>query len=168
MNPKRCTWSPRIASWAALAALALVLPSGSALGQESYFRRGDSNGDSRFDIADPISTLNFLFLGGPDNSCRDAADSDDSGEIDLTDAMWMIWYLFLGGETPEPPFLACGIDPTPDDLTCEAHASCPLTLFTDFLGEVLTDASDDQGPMALEDLNFTFSEDPEAFEPLLR
>ncbi len=155
----------RLAAWAALA---LAFTGADLSGQESYFRRGDSNGDGEFNIADPITTLNFLFRGGPDSGCRDANDTDDNGAIDLTDAMWLILYLFLGAEPPVPPFLACGLDPTPDGLTCEGHSLCPLTPFTDFLGEVIDSAPDDEAAMALEDLNFTFSDDPQAFELLLR
>ena len=48
-------------------ALALLLGLCGAPGQleGQQFKRGDGNGDSVVDIADPIYVLSFLFTGGP-------------------------------------------------------------------------------------------------------
>ena len=47
-----------------------------------------------------------------------AADVDDSGSVDLTDAVYLLNYLFIGGAAPAEP-VACGLDPTGDNLSCE-------------------------------------------------
>ena len=61
--------------------------------------------------------LNYLFLGGRDLDCQDAADADDSGTLDVTDAVKLLAYLFLGGAAlPAPGAEACGRDLTSDSL----------------------------------------------------
>ena len=82
------------------------------------FLRGDSNGDLNLDIADPVHTLTFLFLGGPEPECKDAADSDDDGSILISDAVVALSFLFLGGTALPPPTGAPGVDPTVDELSC--------------------------------------------------
>jgi hypothetical protein len=87
--------------------------------------RGDANGDAQVDIADPIGTLDFLFLGAPPPDCLDAADADDSGVLDLSDAVGVLGFLFLGFPSVLPaPFGACGMDATPDALGCRT-GGCP-------------------------------------------
>jgi hypothetical protein len=88
------------------------------------FRRGNANADGKTDLSDALYVLGFLFLGGPGPSCLKAADTDDSGELDLTDAVYLLSYLFLGGPAPPEPYPACGLDPTVDELTCNAFAVC--------------------------------------------
>lgn len=81
------------------------------------FRRGDVDGNQRIEITDAINLLNFLFLGGAEPPCHDAADADDNGQLQITDPIRILGYLFLGGDppaSPGPDF--CGFDPTPDDL----------------------------------------------------
>jgi hypothetical protein len=82
------------------------------------FLRGDVNGDTRFDISDAVSTLNYLFSGGTTISCLDVADADDSGSVDITDAIFSLRYLFTGGDEIPPPFPTPGPDPTQDVLEC--------------------------------------------------
>ena len=69
--------------------------------------------------------LNWLFQGGSEPGCQDAADIDDSGVIDLTDAVRLLDFLFRGGpEPPAPGSEACGEAPTADELeTCAAGCS---------------------------------------------
>lgn len=92
-----------------------------------HFRRGDVNADSALSISDAVSVLEFLFLGSPQSiTCDDAADFDDDGNIHVMDALASLGYQFLGGvEVPEPGRLACGSDPTLDDLSCATHSGCP-------------------------------------------
>ncbi len=72
-----------------------------------------------------MRTFSFLFLGGPEPACFDAADSDDSGELDITDGIKTLQVLFLGlGSIPAPGRLTCGVDPTTDNLSCDAYDSC--------------------------------------------
>jgi hypothetical protein len=86
----------------------------SIVGDQSFFR-GDSNGDTRVDISDSIHILGWLFLGGEDPDCEDAADSNDDGELNVTDAIFALNFLFNSGATIPPPYLEEGRDPTDDD-----------------------------------------------------
>jgi hypothetical protein len=87
--------------------------------QGPSFRRGDTTGDGALDLADPIVTLNCLFLGGPCFPCQDVEDSNDDGVLDLTDPVLTLTYLFLAGQPPAPPQDQCGPDPSPDGLRCD-------------------------------------------------
>ncbi len=91
---------------------------------QARFIRGYCNADRRLDIADAVTLLSFLFLGGPDAPCLEACDVNDDGRNDVSDAVGSIQYLFLGGPSPRRPFPDCGVDPTPDALGCLAFA-CP-------------------------------------------
>ncbi len=88
-------------------------------------RRGDTNGDGRVDIADPIWLLQQLFRKGPPTRCADAADANDDGILDVADAAFGIGYNFFGGAPSPPPFPECGDDPTDDALECDEYPSCP-------------------------------------------
>lgn len=74
-----------------------------------------------------MQTLSWLFQGGEEPGCQDAADADDSGTVDLTDAVYTLQHLFLGGDRPPYPRECCGLDPTWDELReCRYEAgSCP-------------------------------------------
>jgi hypothetical protein len=89
------------------------------------FQRGDSDRNGILDISDAIVVLGFLFHGGAQIHCRDAADSNDDGFIDLSDAVSVLTFLFSTGRAPAYPFQVCGADPTQDDLTCEEYNGCP-------------------------------------------
>jgi hypothetical protein len=69
--------------------------------------------------------LGYLFPGFEEPACLQASDINDDGRADLSDAVWLFDYLFTGGEPPGDPFETCGVDPTPDDLTCLAGIGCP-------------------------------------------
>jgi hypothetical protein len=87
------------------------------------FVRGDSTTDGRFNLADVVDVLNFLFGRAPEPSCPDAADADDSGAIDPADPMRALSALFGdGGPLPAPT--ACGLDPSDDPLSCPDLAGC--------------------------------------------
>ena len=91
----------------------------------AVFRRDDVNLDGALDVSDAVFLLLFLFVG-PDVElrCQKSADFDDSGKLNVTDAIYILSYLFVTGLPPAEPFSACGRDPTPDALSCEAHPSC--------------------------------------------
>ncbi|MBI4603058.1 MAG: hypothetical protein HY721_13960 [Planctomycetes bacterium] len=92
---------------------------------ESPFRRGDEDGNGKVDISDAVYGLNWLFTGGSQPACLDAADADDNGHVELTDAIRVLGYLFLGSaEPPAPGPKVCGEDPTPDDLPACAYPGC--------------------------------------------
>ena len=90
----------------------------------TFYRRGDANADGKTDITDAIFTLGHLFLGTQPPSCKKAADTNDDAKVDISDAVSLLSYLFLGAVAPEEPLKSCGIDPTPDELTCESFAGC--------------------------------------------
>ena len=83
------------------------------------FISGDSNGDGRLDVADPIYLLGNLFREGPAFPCEDAADANGDGAIDLSDATFAVRYLFLGEDSPTGLELGCA---TREESTPE---SCP-------------------------------------------
>ncbi len=81
------------------------------------FVRGDANGDTVIDIGDAVFTLSHLFAGGP-GLCLDAGDSNDDGAVDVGDPIFVLAFLFSLGPPPPTPFPTCGLDLTPDTLTC--------------------------------------------------
>jgi len=89
---------------------------------ESYFLRGDSNGDGIVDISDAVNILSFLFLGSGRMLCKDAADVNDDGILDISDAITTLGFLFLGNPLKifEPDSIR-GLDPTPDSLDCTSY-----------------------------------------------
>src|SRR2546426_665077 len=61
------------------------------------FIRGNANNDSRVDLSDAITILQYLFAGVPPRApCQDALDTNDSGRVDLSDAIYLLSYLFQG------------------------------------------------------------------------
>ena len=114
---------PRLAVFAVVLLVA-VSAARPTIAQESSFRRGDSNADSDTNIADPVFTLQFLFVRGAVPPCKDAADADDDGRLSLSDAVYSLNALVGGGPQFPPPGPDCGQDPTPDELDCGEYASC--------------------------------------------
>ena len=90
---------------------------------EPEFVRGDCSGDLALGLPDAILLLNYLFLGAS-IGCQDACDFTDDGSLGLPDAISLLNYLFLGSAAPPPPFPDCGVDPSPDVLTC-VMPPCP-------------------------------------------
>jgi hypothetical protein len=90
------------------------------IGTITTFVRGNPNNDSRVNIADPVRILEHLFKGKP-LSCHKAADVNDDGAITFADVTYELGYLFLFGPVIPLPFPEPGVDPTPDDLTCEHY-----------------------------------------------
>lgn len=83
------------------------------------FVRGNWNGDSTINLADPIYGLLYLFLNGPAAPCPDAADANDDGTVGLADAVFLLT-VFFGSNPPTvpQPYPLPGLDPTPDGLSC--------------------------------------------------
>lgn len=89
------------------------------------FRRGDSDGNGNVELTDAVRTLNWLFLGGVQPQCLDAADSDDTGSVDISDAVKILNYLFLGGAPPAAPGpMECGVDAAEDELADCVYENC--------------------------------------------
>ncbi len=115
--------SPEIETGGSGAALLFSLD-GCGVSVGSQFLRGDCNNDGGFDISDAVFLLDELFGPGQSPECVSACDSNDDDGLDIADAVSMLETLFLL-PTPLPaPSGSCGIDPTPDMLTCDAP-SCP-------------------------------------------
>jgi hypothetical protein len=95
------------------------------------FHRGDAFPDGKIDLADAVSLLGFLFLGGEPLPCAEAADADNDGAIVVSDAIAILAFLFLGGPAPASPGPVtepCGpdLDPagSPGDLGCASYSPC--------------------------------------------
>jgi len=72
---------------------------------------GNCNGDERFDIADPVFLLRFLFGSGSDPDCLARCDYQQDRQLDLSDVISMLNYLTVGGQPPAPIVLppeVCG------------------------------------------------------------
>jgi Tol biopolymer transport system component len=87
------------------------IPSGFTFG----FERGDANDDTAVDISDAMRIFLFLFSGGANPPCPDAADVDDSGAIEITDGIRLLDFLFRGVSEPAPPHPFHGLDAEDDD-----------------------------------------------------
>ncbi len=89
------------------------------------FRRGDCDANGVINLTDAIFGLNWLFKGGVEPTCIDAADSDDDGKVSLTDMVQIVNFLFKGGNPPATPGPeACGIDPTEDEIAACVDPTC--------------------------------------------
>ncbi len=86
------------------------------------FNRGDCNDDGNYDIADAITLLDELFLGGS-VPCEDACDGNDDELKDIADAVYVLSSLFVGGPMP-PGNGSCAPDPTEGALGCAVFNSC--------------------------------------------
>ena len=93
--------------------------------ESTSFIRSDCNGDNALNLADAIFVLGYLFSGSPATlDCESACDSNDTGSLDLADAIYSLGTLFSGGPPPAAPYPDCGVESTPDTLTCDA-SGCP-------------------------------------------
>jgi hypothetical protein len=89
-----------------------------------FFLRGDAGADSGLSLSDAVFTLLYLFRGGGEPPCLDAADADDNGLLNIADPVYLLSGLFRGGPPPPEPEGECGPDPTADELGCPAHPPC--------------------------------------------
>lgn len=95
-------------------------------GPDDDFRRGDFDGNGRVQITDAVNVFSYLFLGGAEPLCFDAADADDDGAIKITDGIRVLNTLFLGADSVEPPgILDCGPDPGADSFPSCIYDACP-------------------------------------------
>lgn len=97
------------------------------VGTSPGFRRGDANNDGIANIADAVFVITYIFAGGAEPTCFDAADLNDDGINNVADAIYGIQYFFTGGSPPPAPGpLTCGDDPTMDSISCQFYGgSCP-------------------------------------------
>lgn len=117
----------------ALAASCWLAPSlGSNLCADDFFRltqfsRGDNNGDSRYNIGDPLFTLNFLFVPDSDRpTCLEALDANDDDSLDISDPVYELTNLFGTGDPPPAPGPGeCGVDLSVGYMGCDQYDFCP-------------------------------------------
>ena len=77
------------------------------------FIRGVVNGDVLLDIGDAMYIAMYLFSGGDEPACLEAAEANGDGVIDIADAIYVVAYLFRNGPTPPAPFPQAGLDDDP-------------------------------------------------------
>ncbi len=77
------------------------------------FVRGVVNGDVLLDIGDAMYIAMYLFSGGDEPACLEAAEANGDGMIDIADAIYVVAYLFRDGPTPAAPFPNPGLDDDP-------------------------------------------------------
>ena len=83
----------------------------------------------RSDISDGVRLLSALFLGAEEIHCEDAADANDDGYVNVADPITVFGQLFSGRQAIKPPgHLACGVDPSLDEIECLDTGSCRSSL----------------------------------------
>lgn len=110
--------------------------------RSATFVRGDANDSGVVDLSDAVFDLSFLFTGGAQPPCLDAADANDDGVVDISDAVAVLTFLFVGGIPLDPPYPGCGADPTVDPLGCVAFAHCTSCYGQSDLDKALADNVD--------------------------
>jgi hypothetical protein len=96
-------------------------------GWRYVFNRGDVNGSLTLNMTDVIYIADWLFNGGAEPECWDAADVNDDSMINLSDAVYLANHLYSSGPEPPPPFDPqsdeFGVDPTADFFGCRKFHS---------------------------------------------
>ena len=92
---------------------------------QTPFRRGDVDGDTKYNVIDAITIIQVA-VGNlqPKIDCQKAHDANDDGQVTVADALPILAYVFQRGPALPDPFRTCGTDPTNDALTCVAYPSC--------------------------------------------
>ena len=86
------------------------------------YLRGDSNGDAVVDISDSKFTLDWLFLGGREPGCLEAADANQDHSVNIADPIYTLEWKFNGSPRPPAPFPVCGYALAP--LGCKKLGLC--------------------------------------------
>ena len=73
----------------------------SIIGDVGIFLSGDANLDLKLDIADAVTVLEYLFLGGS-MICPAAGDVNSDEKLDISDPVSILGYLFLGYDNWAP------------------------------------------------------------------
>ena len=79
---------------AAFGVLSLMLITASA--SDATFLRGDVDSDGLVRMNDAQKVMTWLFQGGDEPDCLDAADANDDGAVNITDAVLILNYLYQG------------------------------------------------------------------------
>ncbi|MCZ6795723.1 MAG: hypothetical protein O7J95_19120, partial [Planctomycetota bacterium] len=105
-------------------ALSEIVVIGQGAGEpRGRFLRGDADCSGDVNLADPVQTLNSLFLGAGPLCCEAAADADASRRVNVSDVVFSLNFLFRGGRTLPAPFPSCRAG-TQDGLSCDQEI-CP-------------------------------------------
>ena len=91
-------------------------------GATAFFLRGDPNGDLTIDISDSMGIFSWLFTGGTEPPCLEAADANSSRGVDLSDGVYILQWLFTSGNDPLAPFPDCAQAEAP--IGCD-RPTCP-------------------------------------------
>ena len=117
-----------ITAWCFLLLFGVLFPVVESHADSADFIRGNANGDAVVDLSDAVFIIRYLFAGAQ-AGCLKAMDANDDGILDLADVVRLLDALFVSAWPLPAPSLACGQDPTPDDLTClEGSVACPALL----------------------------------------
>ena len=82
-------------------------------------------GESDIVVSRYIRIFMYLFQRYSEPSCLKAGDSNDDGFLDMSDGIIILLDLGRPGTSLPPPGPAtCGVDSTPDDLTCLDAPDC--------------------------------------------
>lgn len=113
-------------------------PDGDTVAGFRHFKRGDVNADGGVNLPDSIVLLDYLFVGGAEPPCLDAADTDDDEALGLADPLYLLNYSFGGGPQPPVPFFDCGPDPTLNiAISCESYPPCDAFADIDQAGHLM-------------------------------
>lgn len=107
----------------------------SGLNAKTPFIRGDANADSKIDLSDAITILQYLFLDKQEPPCLKSLDTNGQGEIDLSSAVYLLFY-FYAGTAPPPAPQECGYENFDKGLTCTEFSPCKDVLVTEAEGIV--------------------------------
>jgi len=151
----------------------LSIPTPGHAAELNGFSRGDCNGDTLWDLSDPIGLLHYLLIEGPSPRCSDACDINDDGMLDISDGIYALGGLFGVGAPPLAPYPDCGHDETADSLRCEMPP-CPIAeistwrSFTAPTGRVASPYSAQLPTRVLSELRLTNTEEVIVPELLLQ
>ncbi len=108
------------------------------------FRRGDATRDGRVNVSDAVTQLLFLFSGGVELRCRDAADTNDDGLLNIDDALATLQLLF-GSDRAGLPNAELGPDSTCDALDCaDAPDAPPAVVISEIQYDPINNNRNDQ------------------------
>lgn len=68
-----------------------------------YALRGDFTNDGEIELGDVVSTINYLYRGGPAPEIMETGDCNCDETIDVGDVVYLVNYLFRGGPMPCAP-----------------------------------------------------------------
>ena len=83
--------------------------------------RGDSNDDGAVNGSDVAHLSAYLYQGGAEPPCLNAADVNDDGSLNTADISYLTSWLYQGGPAPPSPFgSTCATDSTEPNLSCDS------------------------------------------------